>query len=301
MAQEVDNLKDRPLSFSSTMASPFATGSLQDCSASYVSLGSSMTSHLHSSSSCERNFRTDEEMVSYFHHHDQLLNEDRRQHFQHLENTGNIVGPLPVGMTGSVSNWMSVVASSSSQLRLVAASQVTYSSPNMSVTLQSASSASNMSAANVSAGHAPSCSLAAKLGTSFVSGGRSDCQPPAPVPYVYQKDDLKLVINLRSALAPPTPPDGCCSKSATVGIPTCTGLSSALSNASSQLAVVPSSVCGEGPSDGKAMSIRRKQSMTSQEIIDSVKGCSECECTHICLSISTLRQTHTQTHMCVSV
>ncbi|XP_070173907.1 lysine-specific demethylase 6A-like isoform X1 [Littorina saxatilis] len=105
----------------------------------------------------------------------------------------------------------------------------------------------------------------AKGGGGLLSVGKSVSTETSPssVPFVVQKDDLKLVINFRSTVAPLTPTETPSTTCSATNTPTTTTTASHATSVSAQTR----------PDEVKPVKVKKeRKDMSAQEILDSVKG-----------------------------
>ena len=222
-----------------------------------------------------RQFASEEEIRAYYNRQENFLGEDMKHQIRHPYGVWNcmpvrtatsshsLTGPSPVKQSRFVGPVSSVSGSSAASL---------HSSPTVTMVTGQHSS-SQVSPAQPAKVGSSSSSTAGKTVTAETSPS---------VPYVYQKDDLKLVINLRSTVAPLTPTETTSTTSSATNTPTTT-TTTASSAASTSASVSAQTVAEDIPAKQGKMKKACKD-MTAQEIMDSVKGTGEF--TSLSLSLS---------------
>ena len=259
--------------------------------------GYSSSSGLPEGSPLRRQFASEEEIRAYYNRQENFLGEDMKHQIRQPYGVWNCMpvrtaasshalaagpGPAkqsrfagPVVSSSCVSGSSSAASLHSSPAAVPAATGQHSSSSSQVSPAQPAKAGSSSSSSSSSSSTAMAAAAAAATGKTVAT------ETSPSVPYVYQKDDLKLVINLRSTVAPLTPTETTSTTSSATNTPTTTtttasnvASSSSAASASASASVSAQTVAEDVPAKpGKVK--KACKDMTAQEIVDGVKGSGE--------------------------
>ena len=243
--------------------------------------GYSSASGLQEGSALRRQFASEEEIRAYYNRQENFLGEDMKHQIRHPYGVWNctpvrtaasshsFAGPGPAKQSRLAGPVSCVSGSSAASL---------HSSPTVTMVTGQHSSSQVSPAQPAKAGSSSSSSS-----SSSSAAGKTVATETSPsVPYVYQKDDLKLVINLRSTVAPLTPTETTSTTSSATNTPTTT---TTTASSAASTSVSAQTVAEDIPAKpGKVK--KACKDMTAQEIMDSVKGSGDLTSLSLSLSLS---------------
>ena len=212
----------------------------------------------------QRSFSSEEEIRAYYDRQESLLAEDLKHHSRPSCSGG--WGCLPARTTAS--SHVQAAPGPAKQARLSGSSVQASGTDTASLH----SSPATGTATGQQCSSQVSLAQQAKSGSScssLVAGKSAAAESSPSVPFVVQKDALKLVINLRSTVAPLTPTETPSTTSSATSTPTTTTTASSAASASVQTVaedVLPKQV------KPKKTCI---DNMSAEEIVNSVKGSGE--------------------------